>query len=157
MNVRENVAFPLRQHTDFSEREIEEIVSELLDSVGLAHARNLMPNQLSGGMRKRAGLARALALSPGIVLVDEPDSGLDPVRTSLLGQLLVERHADHGGTMIVVTHNVQLARSISDHISVLWQGKVLEAGMTEQILQSQTPFIEQFLAGEALGPLTMDG
>jgi len=156
MNVRENVAFPLRQHTDFGEREIEQIVSELLDSVGLAHAHNLMPNQLSGGMRKRAGLARALALSPGIMLVDEPDSGLDPVRTSLLGQLLVERHADHGGTMVVVTHNVLLARSISDHISVLWQGKVLEAGMAEQILASRTPFIEQFLAGETEGPLTMD-
>jgi phospholipid/cholesterol/gamma-HCH transport system ATP-binding protein len=156
LNVRENVAFPLRQHTDFTGAEIDEIVDEHLASVGLAHAGELMPNQLSGGMRKRAGLARALALSPSIVLVDEPDSGLDPVRTSLLGELLVERHADHGGTMVVVTHNVMLARSISDHISVLWQGKVLEAGMTEQILASSSPFIEQFLAGEARGPLTMD-
>jgi phospholipid/cholesterol/gamma-HCH transport system ATP-binding protein len=154
--VRENVAFPLRQHTDFTRAEIDEIVDEHLASVGLAHAGELMPNQLSGGMRKRAGLARALALSPSIVLVDEPDSGLDPVRTSLLGELLVERHSDHGGTMVVVTHNVMLARSISDHISVLWQGKVLEAGMTEQILASRSPFIEQFLAGEARGPLTMD-
>ncbi|WP_372787843.1 ABC transporter ATP-binding protein [Paraconexibacter sp.] len=155
-NVYENVAFPLRQHTDFAESEIRQIVMEHLESVGLANAGSRMPNELSGGMRKRAGLARALALNPGIVLCDEPDSGLDPVRTALLGDLLVERHAEHGGTMVVVTHNIMLARSIADHISVVWRGKVLEAGMTEQILQSDTPFIEQFLSGAAHGPLTMD-
>jgi phospholipid/cholesterol/gamma-HCH transport system ATP-binding protein len=156
LNVFENVAFPLRQHTDFNEAEIREIVSDHLDSVGLGGAGQRMPNELSGGMRKRAGLARALALNPGIILVDEPDSGLDPVRTALLGDLLVERHADHGGTMVVVTHNVMLARAIAEHISVLWQGQVLESGMTEQILASETPFIRQFLAGAAHGPLSMD-
>jgi phospholipid/cholesterol/gamma-HCH transport system ATP-binding protein len=154
--VFENVAFPLRQHTDLPDDAIRDIVMSHLEDVGLGAAAQLMPHALSGGMRKRAGLARALALSPSIVLVDEPDSGLDPVRTALLGDLLVERHGAHGGTMVVVTHNVMLARSIADHISVIWQGEVLESGMTEQILASETPFIRQFLAGDTAGPLSMD-
>jgi len=107
-------------------------------------------------MRKRAGLARAMVMNPGIVLCDEPDSGLDPVRTALLGDLLVDRHCDHGGTMVVVTHNVALAKAIGDHMSVIWRGKVLEEGMTEQIMSSDTAFIQQFLTGAAEGPLTMD-
>jgi phospholipid/cholesterol/gamma-HCH transport system ATP-binding protein len=156
MNVYDNVAFPLRQHTDFDEHEVKQLVMHQLESVGLGDARMRMPNELSGGMKKRAGLARAMVMNPGIVLCDEPDSGLDPVRTALLGDLLVERHGDHGGTMVVVTHNVALAKSIGDHISVIWRGEVLEDGMTEQILGSDTAFIQQFLAGEAHGPLTMD-
>jgi phospholipid/cholesterol/gamma-HCH transport system ATP-binding protein len=97
-----------------------------------------------------------MALDPGIVLCDEPDSGLDPVRTALLGDLLVERHGEHGGTMVVVTHNVALARRIADHISVLWQGKVLESGFADQIINSNTEFVRQFLAGAPEGPLSMD-
>ena len=115
-----------------------------------------MPSQMSGGMRNRAGLARALVLNPSIILCDEPDSGLDPVRTALLGDLLVEQHAAHGGTMVVVTHNVMLAKRIADHMSVLWRGEVLESGMASEILESETPFIQQFLAGTAQGPLGMD-
>jgi phospholipid/cholesterol/gamma-HCH transport system ATP-binding protein len=156
MDVYDNVAFPLRQHTDFPEEEIRELVLEQLESVGLADARDRLPNELSGGMRKRAGLARALVMNPGIVLCDEPDSGLDPVRTALLGELLVERHADHGGTMLIVTHNILLAKLVADHISVLWRGRVLEDGMTEDILASDSAFIRQFLAGEPHGPLSMD-
>jgi phospholipid/cholesterol/gamma-HCH transport system ATP-binding protein len=156
MDVYDNVAFPLRQHTDFDERDVEQLVMEQLDDVGLAGARSRMPGELSGGMRKRAGLARALVMNPGIVLCDEPDSGLDPVRTALLGDLLVERHADHGGTMVVVTHNVALAKLIADHMSVIWRGQVLEDGMAEQVMASETPFIRQFLAGSARGPLSMD-
>jgi phospholipid/cholesterol/gamma-HCH transport system ATP-binding protein len=156
MNLYDNVAFPLRQHTNLEEGPIREIVSEHLDGVGLTSAAHRMPNELSGGMKKRAGLARALVLNPGIVLCDEPDSGLDPVRTSLLGELLIERHAQYGGTMLVVTHNVLLAKEISDHISVLWQGEVLEAGMSAAVLESKTAFVRQFLAGEPEGPLGMD-
>jgi len=156
MNVYDNVAFPLRQHTNLEEHAIREVVTEHLEGVGLSDAASRMPNQLSGGMKKRAGLARALVLNPGIVLCDEPDSGLDPVRTSLLGGLLVDQHAEYGGTMVVVTHNVALATEISDHISVLWQGRVLEAGMADAVLASETDFVRQFLAGEALGPLGMD-
>jgi phospholipid/cholesterol/gamma-HCH transport system ATP-binding protein len=156
MNVFDNVAFPLRQHTDLGEAEIREIVEERLVSVGLADAAERMPSQLSGGMRKRAGLARALVLDPGIVLCDEPDSGLDPVRTALLGDLLVAQHAEYGGTMVVVTHNVMLARHIADHMSVIWRGQVLEAGMADEVMASETPFVRQFLAGEPVGPLGMD-
>jgi phospholipid/cholesterol/gamma-HCH transport system ATP-binding protein len=156
MNVYDNVAFPLRQHTDLNESEIREVVMEHLASVGLAHALGRFPFQLSGGMKKRAGLARALAMDPGIVLCDEPDSGLDPVRVSLLGDLLAEQHGRVGGTMLVITHNIDLARRVSDHISILWQGKVLEAGVTDTILSSDDEFVRQFLAGEARGPLGMD-
>jgi ABC-type transporter Mla maintaining outer membrane lipid asymmetry ATPase subunit MlaF len=156
MNVHDNVAFPLRQHTDLREPEIHEIVMEHLASVGLADAAKRMPNQLSGGMRKRAGLARALVLNPGIVLCDEPDSGLDPVRTALLADLLLEQHERLGGTMLVITHDVMLARRISDHISILWQGAVLESGTSDQIFASETDFVRQFLAGQSKGPLTMD-
>jgi phospholipid/cholesterol/gamma-HCH transport system ATP-binding protein len=156
MNVYDNVAFPLRQHTDLNEKEIREVVIDHLSSVGLADAVNRLPSQLSGGMRKRAGLARALALDPGIVLCDEPDSGLDPVRTALLADLLVDQHGRIGGTMVVITHNVALATQISDHISMLWRGTVLEAGVTEEILDSSNEFVQQFLAGETQGPLAMD-
>ncbi|MCK9249448.1 MAG: ATP-binding cassette domain-containing protein [Solirubrobacteraceae bacterium] len=156
MNIYDNVAFPLRQHTDLTEPEVDEIVMHHLDSVGLAGATDRMPSQLSGGMRKRAGLARALVLNAGIVLCDEPDSGLDPVRTALLGELLIEQHAAHGGTMIVVTHNVLLAKLLADHITVVWRGKVLESGLAEHIFASPTPFVQQFLAGASEGPLGMD-
>jgi phospholipid/cholesterol/gamma-HCH transport system ATP-binding protein len=156
MNVYDNVAFPLRQHTDLNDNEVHEVVMDNLASVGLADALNLLPSQLSGGMKKRAGLARALVMSPAIVLCDEPDSGLDPVRTALLADLLAAQHARTGGTMLVITHNVALARQISDHISILWQGTVLEAGIAEEVLNSDNDFVRQFLAGESLGPLGMD-
>jgi phospholipid/cholesterol/gamma-HCH transport system ATP-binding protein len=156
MNLFDNVAFPLRQHTKLNDRGIREVVMERLAAVGLADAEHKMPNELSGGMRKRAGLARALVLDPGVLLCDEPDSGLDPVRTALLGELLLEQHTQLGGTILVITHNVLLARSISDHISILWKGKVIEADMTEEILQSGNDFVQQFLSGETEGPLGMD-
>jgi ABC-type transporter Mla maintaining outer membrane lipid asymmetry ATPase subunit MlaF len=156
MNVHDNVAFPLREHTDFGEADVRELVMDALLSVGLADAGGLMANQLSGGMRKRAGLARALVMNPSIILCDEPDSGLDPVRTALLADLLVERHADHGGTMLVVTHNILLAKAVADHISVIWRGQILEDGMTEQVMASKSAFVQQFLAGDPRGPLSMD-
>jgi phospholipid/cholesterol/gamma-HCH transport system ATP-binding protein len=156
MTVYDNVAFPLRQHTDMVEAEIREVVMDHLASVGLAAARDRMPNELSGGMRKRAGMARALVMSPGILLCDEPDSGLDPVRTALLGRLLMEQHELYGGTIVVVTHNVMLARQIGEHISVVWQGKVLESAMAETILESGSDFVRQFLSGSSEGPLGMD-
>jgi ABC-type transporter Mla maintaining outer membrane lipid asymmetry ATPase subunit MlaF len=156
MNLFDNVAFPLRQHTNLNERQIRDVVHDRLATVGLADATAKMPNELSGGMRKRAGLARALVLDPGVLLCDEPDSGLDPVRTALLGDLLLRQHAQMGGTIVVITHNVLLARAVSDHISILWQGKLIEADMTEVIMQSGTEFVQQFLRGETRGPLGMD-
>ncbi|WP_354698891.1 ABC transporter [Paraconexibacter sp. AEG42_29] len=156
MNVYDNVAFPLRQHTDLNEKEVREVVEDRLDSVGMLYAIERMPGELSGGMRKRAGLARALVLNPSIILCDEPDSGLDPVRTALLGDVLVEQHAQYGGTMIVVTHNIALAKRIADYMAVLWRGQTLAAGMAQELLSSEEPFIKQFLAGQSEGPLGMD-
>jgi phospholipid/cholesterol/gamma-HCH transport system ATP-binding protein len=156
MTVYDNVAFPLRQHTDYCDRDVHEIVMEHLEKVGLAFAVDRYPSELSGGMKKRAGLARGLVLDPGIVLADEPDSGLDPVRTALLGQLLVDRHDELGGTLLVITHNMMLAKQVSDYVAVLWKGKVVAAGRAEQMFCSDDPFIRQFLTGESRGPLGMD-
>ncbi|HEX6390497.1 MAG TPA: ATP-binding cassette domain-containing protein [Solirubrobacteraceae bacterium] len=156
MNIYDNVAFPLRQHTDLKEHEVREIVLEHLRAVGLEDARDKAPNELSGGMKKRAGLARSLVLDPGILLCDEPDSGLDPVRTALLGELIKERHEELGGTILVVTHNIALARLICDHVSLLWQGKVVASGPADEVFSSEDPFVRQFLAGDTAGPLGMD-
>jgi phospholipid/cholesterol/gamma-HCH transport system ATP-binding protein len=156
MSVFDNVAFPLRQHTDFSEAQISARVSERLSDVGLADAVDDAPSQLSGGMRKRAGFARALVMEPDIVIFDEPDSGLDPVRTALLCELIQEMHAIHKGTYIVVTHNIASARQIGEYIAVLWRGRIVEAGNAERMFSSENPFVRQFLSGSAEGPLTMD-
>jgi phospholipid/cholesterol/gamma-HCH transport system ATP-binding protein len=167
MNLFDNVAFPLRQHTEKSEDEITEVVNRRLEEVGLAEARDKAPNELSGGMRKRAGFARALVLEPDIVLFDEPDSGLDPVRTALLGELILEIHRDmmddakakekeHLPTFAVITHDIMSARRVADYINVLWRGRIVEAGPAEDMLNSENPFIRQFLAGESQGPLAMD-
>ncbi|WP_354698537.1 putative ribonucleotide transport ATP-binding protein mkl [Paraconexibacter sp. AEG42_29] len=156
MDVFENVAFPLRQHTDLNDSEVHDVVSEHLAAVGLSDAGRRFPSQLSGGMKKRAGLARALVLDPGIVICDEPDSGLDPVRTALLADLLRERHAELGGTMIVVTHNMPLARRVADYAAVLWQGGVVESGPAEVIFNSSNEFVAQFVSSSKVGPLGMD-
>jgi len=166
MNVFDNVCFPLRQHTDKSEDEIGDIVTRRLAEVGLDSAGDKMPNELSGGMRKRAGFARALVLDPDIVLFDEPDSGLDPVRTALLGELIQEIHEDvmnerkaSGGPMpafTLITHDIMTARRVAEHISVLWKGKIVESGPAEELFDSENAFVRQFLSGESQGPLGME-
>jgi phospholipid/cholesterol/gamma-HCH transport system ATP-binding protein len=155
MSVFDNVAFPLRQHTDFGEERIREIVMRRLEEVGLAGAETRAPSELSGGMRKRAGFARALVLEPEIVLFDEPDSGLDPVRTALLCQLIQQVHAENGGTYVVITHDISAARRIGEYIAVLWKGRIVEAGEASDMFASEDPFVRQFLTGEAIGPLGM--
>ena len=117
MNLLDNVAFPLRQHTDKGEDEIEDIVNRRLTEVGLQDSGDKMPNELSGGMRKRAGFARALVLDPDIVLFDEPDSGLDPVRTALLCELIQEIHEENGGAYVVITHDIMSPRGASPSTS----------------------------------------
>jgi phospholipid/cholesterol/gamma-HCH transport system ATP-binding protein len=156
MNLYDNVAFPLRQHTEKSEEEIAEIVNRRLREVGLIGAGTKMPNELSGGMRKRAGFARALVLDPEIVLFDEPDSGLDPVRTALLCELIKEVHAENGGTYVVITHDIMSARRVAEHISVLWKGRIVESGPAAELFASENPFVRQFLSGESQGPLGME-
>ncbi|HEY7960870.1 MAG TPA: ATP-binding cassette domain-containing protein [Solirubrobacteraceae bacterium] len=156
MSVFDNVAFPLRQHTDMSEAQISEVVRQRLADVGLSEAIDDAPSQLSGGMRKRAGFARALVMEPDIVIFDEPDSGLDPVRTALLCELIQEMHGAHGGTYIVVTHDIASARRIGEYIALLWKGRIVESGDAEKMFSSENPFVRQFLSGSAEGPLGMD-
>jgi phospholipid/cholesterol/gamma-HCH transport system ATP-binding protein len=156
LNLYDNVAFPLRQHTEKGEEEIAEIVNRRLREVGLGNANEKMPNELSGGMRKRAGFARALVMEPEIVLFDEPDSGLDPVRTALLCELIKEVHAENGGTYVVITHDILSARRVAEHIAILWRGRIVEAGPAVELFASENPFVRQFLAGAAAGPLGME-
>jgi phospholipid/cholesterol/gamma-HCH transport system ATP-binding protein len=156
MNVYDNVAFPLRQHTDLSEPEIAEIVNQRLGEVGLSGIGDRAPAELSGGMRKRAGFARALVLDPEIVMFDEPDSGLDPVRTALLCELIQQMHAEHGGTYIVITHDIASARRIAEYLVVLWRGRIVQSGDRDDMFTSPNPFVRQFLAGQPQGPLGME-
>jgi phospholipid/cholesterol/gamma-HCH transport system ATP-binding protein len=167
MNVYDNTAFPLRQHTDKAEEDVRAIVEQRLGEVGLGNAADKFPNELSGGMRKRAGFARALVLDPSIVLFDEPDSGLDPVRTALLGELIKEIHADtmevatrekrdHLPAFTIVTHDIMTARRVSQYINVMWRGRIVEAGPAEELFNSENAFVSQFLAGAARGPLGMN-
>jgi phospholipid/cholesterol/gamma-HCH transport system ATP-binding protein len=156
MNLYDNVAFPLRQHTDKGEDEIAEIVGGRLKEVGLGGAGEKMPNELSGGMRKRAGFARALVLDPQIVLFDEPDSGLDPVRTALLCELIKEIHEENGGAYVVITHDIMSARRVAEYIAILWKGRIVESGPASELFNSDNQFVRQFLSGEARGPLGME-
>ena len=167
MNIYDNVAFPLRQHTDKSEDEVKGIVDQRMDEVGLGDAWDKFPNELSGGMRKRAGFARALVLDPSIVLFDEPDSGLDPVRTALLGELIKDIHAEtmeqarekqweHMPAFTLITHDIMTARRVSQYINVVWRGRIVEAGPAEDLFNSENPFVNQFLAGASRGPLGMN-
>jgi phospholipid/cholesterol/gamma-HCH transport system ATP-binding protein len=156
LNLYDNVAFPLRQHTEKGEEEISEIVNGRLREVGLGGDGAKMPSELSGGMRKRAGFARALVLEPDIVLFDEPDSGLDPVRTALLCELIKEVHAENGGCYVVITHDIMSARRVAEHISLLWRGRIVESGPAQELFASENAFVRQFLSGAPVGPLGMD-
>jgi phospholipid/cholesterol/gamma-HCH transport system ATP-binding protein len=156
MNLYDNVAFPLRQHTDKGEDEIADVVNRRLKEVGLGGAGDKMPNELSGGMRKRAGFARALVLDPQIVLFDEPDSGLDPVRTALLCELIKEIHEENGGAYVVITHDIMSARRVAEYIAILWKGRIVESGPASELFNSDNQFVRQFLSGEARGPLGME-
>src|SRR2546421_6919202 len=156
MNLFDNVAFPLRQHTEKGEDEIEEIVMRRLTEVGLTDAREKMPNELSGGMRKRAGFARALVLEPDIVLFDEPDSGLDPVRTALLCELIKEVHAENGGWYLGVTHDNINGAPGGEAISVVRRRRGLGTGPPEDLFASENAFVRQFLSGRSAGPLGME-
>jgi phospholipid/cholesterol/gamma-HCH transport system ATP-binding protein len=156
MNIFDNVAFPLRKHTDTPEAQVRDMVMDRLAEVGLEGAAAKLPSEVSGGMRKRAGFARALILDPDIVLFDEPDSGLDPVRTSLLNDVILDMHERHKGTYMVVTHDIRTARKVSDYVGVIWKGKAVHYSDAESAFNSENPFVRQFLAGDSAGPLGMD-
>lgn len=156
MNLFDNVAFPLRQHTRLAESDIREIVMDRLTEVGLAGAEQRMPSELSGGMRKRAGFARALVMEPKILLFDEPDSGLDPVRTTLLCDLIREISDKYRATSIVVSHDVGAVRRFADNIGILYKGKMRHFGNRQEIEESEDEFVHQFFNASSDGPLGMD-
>ena len=155
MSVYDNTAFPLREHTKKRESEIRDIAMEKLEMVGLVGAEKKLPGEISGGMKKRAGLARALVLDPEIVMFDEPDSGLDPVRTAFLNELILDLNRQLQATFIVVTHDIATAKRIADYIGMLYRRNLVKFGPAREMFESDQPEVRQFLAGDTTGPIGM--
>jgi phospholipid/cholesterol/gamma-HCH transport system ATP-binding protein len=150
MSVGENVAFPMRRHTDWSDGEIRERAQRKLETVGLDKDFDKMPGDLSGGMKKRAGLARAMALDPPILLVDEPSAGLDPITAGEIDELLVKTKQG-GTTLVIVTHNIPSARVIGDEFAVLHEGRMLASGTIEALDASGEPLVQAFMRAQGGG------
>ncbi len=155
LSLYDNVAFPLREHTKLTEAQIRSTVLTKMDLVGLSGDERKFPGEISGGMRKRAGLARALVLDPEIILCDEPDSGLDPVRTAYLSQLLIDLNAELDATILIVTHDIQIARTVPDNLGMLFNANLVMFGPREILLTSEDPVITQFVNGRIVGPIGM--
>ena len=145
MTVSDNVAFPLREHTRLAAPVIDIIVKMKLDQVGLSGTEHQMPSELSGGMKKRAGLARALAMDPTILFLDEPTTGLDPIIAAGIDELILRLREAYGATMVVVSHDIQSGMGIADRIALFHEGKLEELGTPEQVRSSSNPFVRRFL------------
>jgi len=154
LTVAENVGFGLTQHTRLGSREIDEKVAQSLEIVGMNGTQKKMPSELSGGMKKRVALARAIASDPSIILYDEPTTGLDPIMADAINELIVCLKRKLSVTSIAVTHDMNSAYAIADRIAMLHQGKIIEEGTSEQIRRCPNPIIQQFILGKAEGPLT---
>jgi len=151
ISVGENVAFPMRRHTGLGDREIRDRVREKLAAVGLEQEYHKMPGDLSGGMRKRAGLARALALDPAVLLVDEPSAGLDPITADEIDELLLGLKQDGGTTLIVVTHNIPSARRLGDELVMLHEGRIVAQGTSDDLNRSENELVRAFMASQHAG------
>jgi phospholipid/cholesterol/gamma-HCH transport system ATP-binding protein len=153
LTVFENVAFPLQEKTKLTDPEIAQRVRDALLHVGLTGVEAKYPDQLSGGMKKRVGLARALLMDPRIILFDEPTTGLDPVISRAIHQMIRETHSKFGYTAVVVSHEIPEIFDISDSVAVLFQGKIIEAGTPQDIMRSEHPVVRQFINGSLEGPI----
>jgi phospholipid/cholesterol/gamma-HCH transport system ATP-binding protein len=154
LTVGENVAFGLRRYTRHSRKEIEKIVAESLEKVGLRGIQHLMPYELSGGMKKRVGLARAIAYSPKIILYDEPSTGIDPIRADSINDLINQMKKDLCVTSVVITHDMVSCYKVADRIAMLYNGTIVEIGSPAEIQASGNPVVQQFITGQARGPIT---
>ncbi len=154
MSVFENIAFPLRRHTKFTEPQIRERVDECLDMVHLEGVTSKRPSELSGGMRRRVGFARAISLKPEILLFDEPTTGLDPVISDVIADLILEMDRTLNTTTVTITHDMKVAFKIADRVAMLYKGRIVEEGTPETFQQSKNPIVQQFIHGRAEGPLT---
>jgi phospholipid/cholesterol/gamma-HCH transport system ATP-binding protein len=153
MTVAENVSFGLERYTRYSSEKIKEVVKGSLAVVGLHGVEGLMPYQLSGGMKKRVGLARAIAYQPEIMLYDEPSTGIDPIRADAINDLINKLKGEMGVTSVVITHDMVSAYKIADRIAMLYEGKIVEVGTPEEIMNSKNAIIQQFIHGKAEGPI----
>jgi phospholipid/cholesterol/gamma-HCH transport system ATP-binding protein len=156
MSVFENIAFPLRRHTKMSEKEIRDRVAECLDDVHLQGVEKRRPSELSGGMRRRVGFARAISLRPEILLFDEPTTGLDPVISDVIADLIREMDQKLHTTTVTITHDMKVAFKIADRVAMLHGGRIIEEGTPADFQRSQNPIVRQFVEGKADGPLTVE-
>lgn len=153
MTVSENVAFPLREHTKLPDDEIKLIVADRLRMVGLSDANDKYPSELSGGMKKRVGLARALALEPEIMLYDEPTAGLDPIMTDVVDDLICDTQKKLGITSVVITHDIKSVKKISDYIGMIYNGKIVRYGTLTDFETTDDPYVRQIFSGSKDGPI----
>lgn len=156
MPLYDNIAFPLREHTRKTEREIRTVVLQKAELVGLVAHLHKLPGEVSGGMRKRAGLARALVLDPEIILFDEPDSGLDPVRVAYLDDLVNTAQQETNATFFIITHNIESVMRTAHYMGLLFRSRLVAFDAKERMVASENPIVKQFLAGMAEGPIGMD-
>jgi len=153
LSIGDNVGLPLRENTDSPEAEIHQTVTDALDSVGLSHTYDNLPSELSGGMLKRAGFARAIVTRPDLILYDEPTTGLDPIVTHLITDMIVRLRQKLNGTAVVISHDLQSIFMMADYVAMLFEGAIIAYGTPDEVKRSSNPILQQFLEGSEVGPI----